>query len=88
MPQEYDRNKGKGSYVESTFQGLDFILDQARLHGMKVILSFVDNWKYHNGVDQFVDWSKTAPKRSGPPPSDDNGDPQPRSVTLDIALDS
>ena len=29
----------------------------------QVIVSLIDNWKYYNGVDQYVDWSTTAPVR-------------------------
>ena len=44
----------------------------------QVILSLIDNWKYYNGVDQYMDWSKTAPKRTMKPPFQDlSGDPNP-----------
>jgi len=52
-----------GPYDEAAFQGLDQVIHQAKEAGMHVILSFTDNWKYHGGVDQFVDWSSTAPPR-------------------------
>lgn len=39
------------------------MIHEAKEAGMHVILSFTDNWKYHGGVDQFVDWSSTAPPR-------------------------
>lgn len=43
-----------------------------------MILSLIDNWKYYNGVDQYLDWSKTAPKRTVKPPFQDlSGDPAP-----------
>jgi hypothetical protein len=41
-----------------------------------VVLSFIDNWKYYNGVDQYLDWSTTAPNRTMPSPFKDlQGDP-------------
>eukprot|EP01026_Neomeris_dumetosa_P036820 TRINITY_DN2976_c0_g1_i11.p1 TRINITY_DN2976_c0_g1~~TRINITY_DN2976_c0_g1_i11.p1 ORF type:complete len:487 (-),score=43.13 TRINITY_DN2976_c0_g1_i11:309-1628(-) len=66
-----------GVYDESAFQSLDYILEEARRNGMKVILSFVDNWKYYNGVAQYVDWSKSAPVRNQSRPVDQFGDPNP-----------
>ncbi len=54
--------------------GLDFVLDEARIHGFKVIISLVDNWKYPGGVDEYVDWSKSAPKRKQHRPADQSGD--------------
>ena len=35
-----------GVYNEVTFRALDWLLDQASRHGIRVILSFADNWKY------------------------------------------
>ena len=39
------------------------MVEEARLAGLKLILSLADNWKYPGGVDEFVDRSKTIPKR-------------------------
>lgn len=33
-------------FNENTFRALDWLLDEARLHGLRVVLSFIDNWKY------------------------------------------
>ena len=35
-----------GVFNENTFRALDWLLDEARLHGLRVVLSFIDNWKY------------------------------------------
>ena len=35
-----------GVFNEGTLRALDWLLDEARLHGLRVILSFCDNWKY------------------------------------------
>lgn len=67
-----------GVYNEAAFRGLDFVLNEARQFGMRVIVSFTDNWKYLNGADQYVDWSKTAPKRTKPVPDDNGDDPPPQ----------
>eukprot|EP00803_Ostreobium_quekettii_P000277 evm.model.scf_996.1 EVM.evm.TU.scf_996.1 scf_996:6145-15734(-) len=66
-----------GKYSEKGFRALDYILDEARRHGMHVILSMVDNWKYYNGVDQYVDWSSTVPQRTRERPTEHDGDPTP-----------
>ncbi|KAK9806092.1 hypothetical protein WJX72_001044 [[Myrmecia] bisecta] len=49
-----------GQYNENVFQGLDYALDQARQHGLKVVLSFVNNWPGAGGIDEYVSWSGTA----------------------------
>lgn len=61
---------------ETSLKGLDIVVEEARLAGLKLILSLADNWKYPGGVDEYVDRSKTAPKR-GPDqlrPPDQLGD--------------
>lgn len=50
-----------GNYNDNTFKALDYILNEARKHGIRVILSFVDNWKYYNGVDQVGIFSACYP---------------------------
>ena len=42
------------------FRGLDYVLDEARKRGIRLILSFTDNWSSIGGVDQYVNWSSTA----------------------------
>ncbi|GMH43167.1 hypothetical protein BSKO_11089 [Bryopsis sp. KO-2023] len=66
-----------GVYNDLALEGLDFVLNQARQFGMRVIISFTDNWKYLNGVDQYVDWSETAPRRTQKIPRNGDGDPPP-----------
>lgn len=41
-----------GKYDEKGIAALDYVLDSASRHGIHLILSFIDNWKYYNGVDQ------------------------------------
>ncbi|KAK2079426.1 hypothetical protein QBZ16_003118 [Prototheca wickerhamii] len=52
-----------GRYDEHVFASLDVALAEAERAGLRVILSLADNWKYEGGVDEMLDWSKTAPKR-------------------------
>lgn len=53
---------------------MDWVLDECSKLGIKVILSFVDNWKYPGGVDEYVDWSPTAPRRTQERAPDTDGD--------------
>lgn len=61
-----------GKYDEDGLKALDYVIASASKHGIKLILSFIDNWKYYNGVDQFVDWCITD--RKMPPPKESGGD--------------
>lgn len=69
-----------GKYDERGLIAFDYVLETARKYGLQVIVSFIDNWKYYNGIDQYLDWSTTAPAR-GPehqaPFKDQSGDPTP-----------
>lgn len=38
--------EGPGKYNEEAWEALDRVLDEARRVGLKVMLSFLDNWKY------------------------------------------
>ena len=65
----------RGEYAnEDALASLDFILDAARAAGLKVILSLLDNWKAGGGVDEIIDWSPTAPKRTHRRKKDGAGD--------------
>jgi mannan endo-1,4-beta-mannosidase len=41
-----------GEYDEEVFRGLDVVIAEAQRAGLRVIFSFVDNWKYYGGVDE------------------------------------
>lgn len=71
---DYPVMKGPGEYDEFGLRALDFLLDEASKVGIRVILSFVDNWKYPGGVDQMIDWSETAPETVIARPADEAGD--------------
>ena len=61
-----------GQYDDKGLAALDYVLDSASRNGIQLILSFVDNWKYYNGVSQFVDWC--GPGRTMERPVDAGGD--------------
>jgi len=52
------------TYDEEGLKAIDFLVSEAGKYGIRVILSFVDNWKYPGGVDQILDWSDTAENRT------------------------
>ncbi|OEL27910.1 Mannan endo-1,4-beta-mannosidase 1 [Dichanthelium oligosanthes] len=47
-----------GRYNEDTFQGLDFVLSEARKHGIKMILSLVNSYDSFGGRKQYVQWAR------------------------------
>ncbi|KAF2531528.1 hypothetical protein F2Q70_00031210 [Brassica cretica] len=58
-----------GSYNEDMFQGLDFAIAEARRHGIKIILSFANNYVSFGGKKQYVDWARS---RGRPVSSEDD----------------
>ncbi|KAE8057143.1 hypothetical protein FH972_013856 [Carpinus fangiana] len=48
-----------GSYNEQTFQGLDFAISEAGKHGIKLILSLVNNYESYGGKKQYVEWARS-----------------------------
>ena len=49
-----------GVWNEEVLEGMDFVLDQARRRGLKIIWALADNWYPVGGVMQYVEWSATA----------------------------
>ncbi|KAL3630426.1 hypothetical protein CASFOL_023410 [Castilleja foliolosa] len=47
-----------GSYNENMFKGLDFVVSEAKKHGVYLILSLVNNWEGFGGKKQYVQWAK------------------------------
>lgn len=64
-----------GNYNEVALKGLDYVLNEARQFGMRVIIALTDNWKYLNGAGQYIDWSNTAPARKQDRAPDDGQEP-------------
>jgi mannan endo-1,4-beta-mannosidase len=57
-----------GTYDETVFQGLDYVLHKASALGLRVILPLVNNWDDYGGMNQYVSWDATygeAPIASG-----------------------
>ncbi|VYS56955.1 unnamed protein product [Arabidopsis thaliana] len=49
-----------GVYDEKTFQGLDFAIAEAKRLGIKMIITFVNNYSDFGGRKQYVDWAKNT----------------------------
>ncbi|XP_058092028.1 mannan endo-1,4-beta-mannosidase 7 [Magnolia sinica] len=47
-----------GSYNEQMFKGLDFVIAEARRHGIRLILSLVNNYDSLGGKKQYVQWAR------------------------------
>ncbi|KAK4741467.1 hypothetical protein SAY87_025055 [Trapa incisa] len=47
-----------GSYNEQMFQGLDFVIAEARRYGIKLILSLVNDYENFGGKKQYVNWAR------------------------------
>ncbi|KAJ4824565.1 Mannan endo-1,4-beta-mannosidase 7 [Turnera subulata] len=47
-----------GNYNEQTFQGLDFVISEAKKFGIKLVLSLVNNYKDFGGREQYVNWAR------------------------------
>ncbi|KAL1353675.1 mannan endo-1,4-beta-mannosidase 7-like [Arachis hypogaea] len=48
-----------GSYNEDMFQGLDFVISEAKKYGMKLVLSLVNNYEDMGGKKQYVEWGRS-----------------------------
>ncbi|GAA0144347.1 hypothetical protein Leryth_016872 [Lithospermum erythrorhizon] len=47
-----------GAYDERVFQGLDFVVSEARKYNIKLILSLINNYKDFGGRPQYVEWAR------------------------------
>ncbi|KAK9847784.1 hypothetical protein WJX84_007661 [Apatococcus fuscideae] len=70
----YPFQDADGEWRDDVLEALDFVIEAARSHGLRVMLSFADNWKYLGGVPEYLDRSPTAPQRQQNRPPDGLGD--------------
>ncbi|KAK2660564.1 hypothetical protein Ddye_007097 [Dipteronia dyeriana] len=47
-----------GSYNEQMFQGLDFVISEAKKNGIMLVLSLVNNYDQFGGKKQYVNWAR------------------------------
>ncbi|CAI0556331.1 unnamed protein product [Linum tenue] len=48
-----------GLYSEAVFQGLDFVISEAKKRGIRLILTLTNNYKDFGGRQQYVAWART-----------------------------
>ncbi|KAI5668959.1 hypothetical protein M9H77_18812 [Catharanthus roseus] len=49
-----------GVYDERVFQALDFVVSEAKKHGVRLILTLSNNYKDFGGRTQYVNWARNA----------------------------
>jgi hypothetical protein len=49
-----------GVYNERTFVGMDYVLHQASLRGIRLLIAFGNYWQHYGGVDTYNRWSYRA----------------------------
>ncbi|XP_010943133.3 putative mannan endo-1,4-beta-mannosidase 9 [Elaeis guineensis] len=47
-----------GQYNEATFQGLDYVISEAKKNGVYLILTLVNNWGDFGGKSKYVQWAR------------------------------
>ena len=57
---QYALQPKPGVYSEEVFQGLDYLLDEARKSGIKLILAFTSNWTPVGGVPEYLKWARST----------------------------
>ncbi|KAL6212892.1 hypothetical protein ACLB2K_018107 [Fragaria x ananassa] len=53
-----------GFYNEQSFQGLDFVVSEARKYGIKLVLSLVNSYENFGGRKQYVEWARSQGHQS------------------------
>ena len=50
-----------GVYIEAAFQGLDRLIADAGQRGVKLIITFTDNWHLQDGLQQVCPIASAVP---------------------------
>ena len=45
-----------GHYNERALRALDYVVAKASEYSLRLVISFVDNWDYYGGMNQYVRW--------------------------------
>jgi mannan endo-1,4-beta-mannosidase len=53
----HDFRIGPDKFNETAYKSIDYVLDSARRHNIRVILHFTDNWEYYGGVNVYAKWA-------------------------------
>lgn len=57
VDEQFSMQTAPGVYNEAVFRGLDYVLDEARRAGIKLILAFTTNWTPVGGLPQYLTWA-------------------------------
>jgi endo-1,4-beta-mannosidase len=49
-----------GRYNERALRALDYVVAKAEEYSLRLIISFVDNWDYYGGMNQYVRWLNSS----------------------------
>jgi mannan endo-1,4-beta-mannosidase len=49
-----------GVFPEEGWEKLDYVLFQANLHGIKIIMPLLNEWREFGGIDQYLAWAGVA----------------------------
>ncbi|MBI5471076.1 MAG: T9SS type A sorting domain-containing protein [Ignavibacteriae bacterium] len=50
-----------GAFNEHALRALDFVVYKARLHGVRLLIPFVNSWDDYGGMNQYVRWRSEIP---------------------------
>jgi mannan endo-1,4-beta-mannosidase len=53
----HDFRIGPDKFNETAYKALDYVIDSAKRHNIRVILHFTDNWDYYGGVPVYAKWA-------------------------------
>lgn len=54
--------RGPGNFNEEAFRSLDLALEAANRHGVRLIIPFVDNWKWQGGIAEYAAFRGKPPE--------------------------
>jgi len=54
-----------GHFDERVFQALDYVIAEARQHGIRLLLSLVNNWHDFGGKAQYIKWARAMEEGTG-----------------------
>ena len=57
---QYALQDAPGNFNEAALEGLDYLLDEARKNGIRVILSLTTNWSPTGGLPQYLAWAGSS----------------------------
>jgi mannan endo-1,4-beta-mannosidase len=55
-----------GHYNERALRALDYVVAKAKEYSLRLVLTFVDNWDYYGGMNQYVRWLNGNSLAKGP----------------------